>query len=462
MFFDSNSDTGDVGSDFYNTGIHSVLNFDISDKKTDKKHIQRNSKVYHGNPDNFKIDEKILDLFRCEDGYEDVPEKLEIKYKNDCDILWVNKKIVIYFNLMSKKLPKLKNELKFQEELKNKSLTKVDISHFDGKIEDLKKNIYEIENKVKLREYIKESSPILAQYDNLDLGDSIVNFGKTTEEDQEEDELKEYKKSLINQYLKIASKYYDLDIRKEVDPTYTCPICFHELDEELNKKEGIIECLNCNYQDIYYTNESMFKDTSRVESDKSKEYYQDRKNFQKTCYEFFAIQINKLPDDIYTNLDRYCISYNLPTSDVIKKMPLRNNMRGPWENQNEGRLFLYRMLKATGYSDYYKDERLILYNYWGWPKPSGSSICKKFMDDYDLTHAAYVKIENKERKSSLNTQYSLFRIAQANNYCLLPGVRCTIDDFRVVQTPKIIKEHDELWFEMCDISGYPKIMKYWN
>lgn len=58
---------------------------------------------------------------------------------------------------------------------------------------------------------------------------------------------------------------------------------------------------------------------------------------------------------------------------------------------------------------------------------------------------------NLEFSSSLNNRQDYYI-----NYCLPSGTRCTIDDFGFVRTPKMLKEHDELWSKLRDILVYIK------
>lgn len=403
----------------------------------------------------FVIKDDILDSI---EQTNTIPDRLVIKYVDDYNILWVNRMITTHFSSLHKKIPKLEEDLKFHNVLLSKVKTEVDRYDIDTKIKKIKDEILDIENKTSWRQYVDESKDLINRYIKIKPMHRMVRFGKKDSYEVEDIDIVNIRIIIISEYLNIASKYYPMDIYREAVYNPYCPVCNINLEESGIETEGILQC-PCGYEEKIYTKESMYKDTTRVESNRADSNYQDRENFEKAIIKFQGKQDNNLPDSLFEDLDKYCVSYEFPVSSEIQKMPLnKDGTRGLWKNANgtigrTSREFLFKALKETGNSDYYEDERLILYLYWNWPRPNISHLEDKLRDDYDLTQGAYVQIP-KVRKSSLNTQYRLFRHLQAND------CKYTIDDFRVVKTPDILQEHDELWTKMCRMTKYPLILSY--
>lgn len=377
------------------------------------------------------------------------PEKIDACYSTDFNILWVHRKILNYFNGRKSRLTQLMSEIAFQNQLREKARKQVDRIAIDKRINEFKNEVYDIENNVKYNEYLKQATQYLELYRQNTPGYRLVSFGRNEDAVIEDDNVTRYRVKIISLYLDVASKYYPIDIRRSCVITSECPICGQDVTEVGVETGGVIEC-ECGYEQAVYTKESMYKDTSRIESNRTDGNYQDRENFEKAIRKFQGKQENVLPPNLLQDLDKWMISYQLPTSAEIKAMELNiDDSRGP-----TSRDLLFKALKETNYSDYYEDERLILYLLWDWPRPDLSHLEEKLMDDYDLTQFGFNDIDDKNRKSSLNTQYRLFRHTQANE------CKYTIDDFRVVKTPDILAEHDRLWTIMCQKTDYPLILRY--
>lgn len=388
----------------------------------------------------------------------EIPDKLKVRYTTDFNILWVHKVISTYFSLLPKKLPKLRKDLEFKKTMIKKVLTGVDKYDINTKINKLEEEIRDIEGRNSWQEYTEETKEYIERYKEIRPMHKIIRFGKKDDIEDEDQMAVDSRVYVINEYLEIASKYYPIDVCRESVHNPNCPVCGNNLETEGIESDGVLQCF-CGYEQIVYSKESMYKDTTRVESNRADNNYQDRDNFEKAIIKYQGKQDNNLPKSLFVDLDNYCSSYGFPISEDIKKMGLnRDGTRGCWKNPDgsdgkTSRDFLFKALKETGYSDYYDDERLIVYLYWNWPRPNISNLEDKLMEDYDKTQVAYVTIP-KKRKSSLNTQYRLFRHLQANNH------KCTIDDFRVVKTPEILQEHDLLWKTMCIMTKYPLILSY--
>ena len=409
----------------------------------------------NGQKNFFVIKDETLD---SANETSEIPDNINVKYSTDFNILWVHKVISTHYSMQHKKMSRLEKELELKTMLMEKAITEIDRFDIKRKINKIEDEIDDIKNQHSWKKYNEESKEYIESYKEIRPTHKVVRFGKNETGDAEEEDMLNLRLYIIGKYLDVAKKYYPIDVRIETKYNPNCPVCSGDLEELGIESDGVLQCV-CGYEQILYSKESIYKDTTRVESNRSDNNYQDRDNFEKAIMKYQGKQENNLPSSMFVDLDKYCRSYGFPTSDEVKNMPLNvDGSRGSWMNPDgtsgrTSREFLFKALKETGYADYYDDERLILYLYWNWPRPNISNLEEKLMDDYDLTQAAYIKIP-KTRKSSPNTQYRLFRHLQAN------GHKCTIDDFRVVKTPDILQEHNNLWKTMCTMTNYPLILSY--
>lgn len=380
---------------------------------------------------------------------ESIPSKIEGKYNSDFNILWIHRVIVSHFNIQKKRLPRSIQNLEYEKELYEKATTIIDKNSIRKTINELEKHIYEISNDKKKNEYLEKVTDYLREYQKLRPQHRVVYFGKKKKiEEDEDDETVKNRVILISNYIDIAGEYYDIDVRRVKTKNSLCQVCGADIAKVGVDNDGVLECI-CGYEYVTYSKESMYKDTARLESTRSDGNYQDRENFEKAIDNFGCKQEDNLPQGLEDAINSYMTSYGFLSAEEIRKLPLnKDGSRG-----NTSIELLTTILKSTGYSEYYDNVRLILYKIWGWEKKDISHLKEILMADYDKTQRVYVTIE-KDRKSSLNSQYRLFRHLQANNY------PCTIDDFRVVRTPSILNEHDKLWSIMCKETKYPLILKY--
>jgi hypothetical protein len=111
---------------------------------------------------------------------------------------------------------------------------------------------------------------------------------------------------------------------------------------------------------------------------------------------------------------------------------------------------MYKALKDTGNSDYYDHINIILNEMWGWVLPDVSHLEDKIMEDYDTSQRIYEVIP-KDRKSSLNSQFRLFKHLRRLGY------PCKSKDFRIPTTHDILEFHNSTWAKMCEILNWENL-----
>ena len=109
-------------------------------------------------------------------------------------------------------------------------------------------------------------------------------------------------------------------------------------------------------------------------------------------------------------------------------------------------------LLETGYSGCYEDINYIMNQYWGWDLPDVSHLEDLILSDYAKTQKVWKNMSELEkgRKSSISTQYRLYRHLQ------LRGHMCHPDEFKLPQ-PTSIRTYDNIWKILCDRCPDPEI-----
>lgn len=198
-------------------------------------------------------------------------------------------------------------------------------------------------------------------------------------------------------------------------------------------------CTDCGIQDDMVSKES-YRGTGRKTAYVQKSDYVSRENFIKGLQRFQGKRARKLPVDMFERMDSYVKRFDLPVSEVVKKMNVRSDgKRGPKEFT---RRYMKSLLDELGYESYYNDINLITHLYWGWELPNLSMHEEQIKKDYDMAQSVFNDIP-KDRQSSLVLPYQLYR------HLRRVGYPCDIDDFDIVTTPEIRQSYESIWKEIC-------------
>ncbi len=375
-----------------------------------------------------------------------IPCKISGVYDSYLDLEDLHKEIKRMFELQrTTKLPKLKNMVNQIKKRLDESLFENERRSLTNKLADIEKEVERIQSRVDERTFISETNSILKKYQALGPKKKVISFGKKEKsaqiEDKDRDDMNK-KLMLIDFYIQTCKKYIEMDFIRENKGNdkqkLTCYGCQKELDGNLID-ENLISCDFCGTQrHCFYPNTSQIELSKSVSS---KEDYEDRENFQKAILHYQGKQNTVIPDSLYRHLDEYFTSLSLPTGSVVRSLPLNAHGR----KDNTSRDMMYRALQDTNNAAFYEDINLICHLYWGWTLPDITHLEAQLIKDYDMTQEVYKQI-NKNRKSSLNAQYRLYKHLQALNY------PCNIGDFKIVKTPDILEYHDKLtsiMFEKC-------------
>lgn len=416
---DAKSDgSKDKGNGFFDSVISYIRDTDmITYEKKDKVNNKSNAKII------FKM-----------------PDDLEVVYKKDYNILSVHdiimKKFIweeqVQLPELKKKIIELYKLLPVHNSIIQKKATKREIVELERKIKD-------IENSVKKSEYIMNAKHLVSEYKKIGSISNVVSFEKNDKmsiETVENNVDSAYRHSLIQSYINLARRYININVVREPECGFICNGCGEDLENNSVVDDGIILCLNCNTEKISIIRSPFYKDSVRVSNTRNN--YEDRENFMKALKRFQGKQINKPPSELYIELEHYFITKGHPSSDEYKGKPLTSDGK----KDGTSRDLMYTALYDTGNSIYYEDINLILHNYWGWALIDLGHLEYRIMRDYDLTQRIYNDIP-KKRKSSLNSQFRLFKHLRRYQDEIKYPIRAR--DFKIPTTRAIFEWHENIW-----------------
>ena len=248
---------------------------------------------------------------------------------------------------------------------------------------------------------------------------------------------------VIDQYLKLAKKYIQINIVRTVHQQNICLNCNTSLEEN-NSTEGVIRCHRC-HNEYQIINATKYTDNYNMQYINVEN---DDENFTKALMRYQGLQ-NNPPKNLYTKLDVYFKERGFPDANMIRALPF--DQRGKKGNTNKK--MLCSALSSVGYANYYEDVNLIGHIYWDWKLPDLTAIKDTILKHYAVTQKSFYKIPShvRQRISSLGTQYRLWRHLQ------LVGHICYMEDFKIAENNDSLQNHHRLWKMMCELSMDPEI-----
>lgn len=402
------------------------------------------------------------DKYNSVNEYNDnVPDSIEGSYKYDFNIMEIHDVIMKKFKKQkSREIDDLKLQIKKEKERMKSRQNIIERKVTIKKIQQLEQKINSIRDESDFRTYINKIGPLIEEYNIMGTLSKIVSFSSSKKKDEdseeelpEEPEIQEKRHEIIFDFLEIARKYIELDVIREVKDGNICPTCSEILDEEdlISEENGTIVCPNCLTEKISVVRARFYKDNTRTNN--SGNNYEDRANFEKVLMRFQGKQPDKPPPELYESLERYFTKYKLPLIDIhsdgfptyVSSNYIKNHLplNSAGEKDGTSRGLMYKALKDSGNSRYYDHINIILHVMWGWELPDVSHLELQIMDDYDKSQRIY-EILPKDRKSSLNSQFRLFKHLRRLGY------NCKSSNFRIPTTHDILEFHENIWAKICE------------
>lgn len=365
-----------------------------------------------------------------------IADKFEGVYTTDYDILNIHYSILHKYDTQLKNISIYNKNLQTLKREYNETAKPITKKALLQDIKLVEAEIISIQNETSKNEYLQNVGDLLLQYTQLNTEKKIISFrGKkniTEEELQQKIYIGQKRLNIIGTYLEIAKKHIVINLIHQSSKKNECSQC--KFDYNLFEEE-IDFCPNCGLE-----HKIILKIPVYTESPTTKAT--DEKNFIKEIQRFQGKQNLKISEDLVIDLDKYFISYNMNPGYVVKTLPLNKD----GEREGTTHDMLREALDKTGNSSYYEDINLIANVYWDYPLPDISHLESKILDDYKITQQAFLEI-HKNRTSSLNTQYRLYKHLQ------LVGWNCKPKQFKGIKTDSIAQKYAELWKQMCDRAG---------
>ncbi len=373
-------------------------------------------------------------------------------YEDDLDIIHIHRYIINYLT-NNKSKDKIKKTIELNNELEKikRPQKLINRNNTLKNIKILKQEINDIENKEDYNKYINESKNILDEYNKLGPVIKRKKFINVSEKDNEDDE-DEYRNSLIDRYLSIASNYIDINIYKDnkID-NKLCPICNIKMDKSISMvNDGMMVCPECNLEKQIYV--SSF-DYENCDMDTSNAKTNDIINYFRRIDEFEAKEPSIYPSNIEEILDNYFIKNNLPTCAEVRIIPLNKDGR---TRGNTSKKLMKNVLKnlRKELPKMYNNIEWICVKFLGWTRHDLSDYRGKLEKIFDMIQK--IIDENKgSRRSNINRDYRLYRELERFKYPYL-----NINDFHIVREDSLDYHENMLFNHVIPESGWDKDPNY--
>lgn len=321
-----------------------------------------------------------------------------------------------------------------------------------NKIKELDREMAIVGSEKRYEEYMSKTKDLLIIYKKYIRVKTWVFTSNADEDDvtnnMNDEDLKRI--SIIEKYLDIASAYVEIDVIRINDaPTNVCIGCGFSLTNVVPSADGTILCPveSCYTEHAHISLTKTSKDNNRTNNASADD--ESIENFLRAFIRYQGWQTDRIDQQVYLKLDEYFNKSNRPSRSDILALPLNNRRR---KGDTDHRM-LYNALSNIGCTEYYEDCNLIGNVYWGWILPNVMQYKNTIIDHYNKTQKVFylIPIEQRERISSLGTQYRLWRHLQ------LVGCECYIDEFRIAENPESLRIHNTLWQMMCEGTDDPNI-----
>jgi len=401
---------------------------------------------------------------------DELPDKIEGTYKYDFNILDIHDLILKRFERKKEiEAKKIEEQLHHEEQNMNRKQNMVERKSSIRRIDKLRETLDNITSGKDFEDYIQRIKPLIEEYNIIGTLSKIVSFAtnkKKMESDEEDEDIlpedpdtQKKRHQVIFDFLEIARKYLQIDLIRDLKEGNICESCGHKLEDiEDDEEAGVIVCPNCRLEKIAVVRCRFYKDNTRTNN--SGNNYEDRANFEKGLMRFQGKQPDKPPIDLYETLESYLQEKELLKIDtagngtytIVSSEYIRTNVLLDEEGEKPGtsRTLMFKALKDTGNSHYYDHINLILHEMWCWKLPDITHLEDQIMDDYDKSQRVYEALP-KDRKSSLNSQFRLFKHLRRLGY------PCKSRNFRIPTTHDILEFHENMWAKICEVLDWENL-----
>lgn len=372
----------------------------------------------------------------------DAPTAVKSTYEDDLNIIKIHEAIVARFASLRGQIPAMEARIAgLTNSLDVKHYSIIQKKSFMDRISVLRNDIRDLDSGTRWQTYITAAKPLLEEYIPLSSDEvrGIVKIGNRKPQIVDISRV-EQRLDIIEEYIKVASRYIDIDVSKIGVLTSKCPNCGIDFSElHIDDEFGLHLC-ECGYERENLSKGSSFKDAGRVNAG-TRNNYDDLETFERGLSRYEGKYPDKIPDALYASLDEYYVSKGFFSSDYIRELPVQAN----GHKEGTSISLLVDGLSKTNNAAYYNSVSLIAHRYWGWVLPNLDGIRDRILESYTRTQKVHDEI--KTRDSSLNVNIRIYLHLKAE------GFPCAWEDFKILSSRDSLEYHQNMWKTMCSQTG---------
>ena len=299
----------------------------------------------------------------------------------------------------------------------------------------VKANICELQNRIqKLKNnedynfYLTETANLLDEYKIILKTPVKTSFSGKKEKNTEDKDI------IVNEYLKIASKYIVVETppslkRKKIE----CNLCNSKVFDMLD--ENVFVCSNCSSQQTLISYSTSYKDVTRVNLS-VKYTYARNIHFRDCINQYQGKQNSTIDDVIYKDLE-----------EQFKLHHLLGATGNRFKNITKEHIMIF--LKDLNYTKHYENVNLIHHNITGIKPDDITHLEDHLMSDFDTLVNLYDECyKNITRKNFINTQYVLYQLLMRHKH------PCKKEDFTILKTIDRELFHDDICRNLFEKLGW--------
>lgn len=354
-------------------------------------------------------------------------------YNDDLNILYIDDFVKQNIKKSKKYLNEIKVKLILSKEKIKDKLPYLEKTKLLKQIKSLENSCLEIENDEKYNQYISQTRSILERYSEIGVKKNKIVFGndiinKTI--------LDPYRIGIVKEYLSIVEKYYPINIIFNIGDREGCKNC-GSLNVFFNS-DFVKQCEDCNS-----FSQTMITEDETLINKKYPGLHDDEKSIRDKFSKIQGKGTSALPKNLKELLDDYFTKNNLPTSDEVK----RNKLDEYGIRKGTDIEMMRTAFKELGLSDYYSEIYRVCGEIWGWKLLNIDDVYEQFLLFYRDVKEVFENIKGDERSSSLNSDYTFFRVLEHLDLKVSPNY------FNIVKTPKTFEYHEDIWEKICENLG---------
>jgi hypothetical protein len=359
----------------------------------------------------------------------DYSEPLEINYATNYDIRKVDNYIKEYFMVQNYKLPDIRDRIKMLETKMEEQISISEDRKLQREITELMTSVKRIESGHSYLDYYANTNQLVKKYENTIRDDDMFSDKRC--------------EKIVDSFLRIASKYLPLHIKKELPSKNECLCvnCGECLSGVKQSITGHKVCMYCKHDNFVLKHLNVVKE------------YDTWGNFLKAFNRYTgvaylnasAVKFNI--NELMRTIDDYSEKQGKPLGEYYRKQPL--NSTGKKDGTSHE--FICKALCILKYKDFYKDYMYICHHYYGWKYPDVKHLLGEIEINFKIKQEVWKKMTDLEKggQSSLPTQYRLYREFQH------VGIKCQAGDFRLAEKIETITRHDRVYSIMCKRGNIP-------